>query len=84
MAKYSKPGHPDTCKRQKPLAPAFSFKKAQGLLVFDFLWPNDCEKLRDREHTVNGFSHAGIAGLRDSIQKQFTRLLVDGEGFEPS
>jgi hypothetical protein len=40
---------------KKPIAPAFPFKKAQELLVFDSLRPNDREKLRDSTGGVNGF-----------------------------
>jgi hypothetical protein len=46
---------PDTNKRQKPLAPAFPFKKAQVLMVFDFLRPKDCGKLWEPAGHVNGF-----------------------------
>jgi hypothetical protein len=55
MGDGQNPSHPDTNKRQKPITPAFSFKKAQGLMTFDFLRPNDWLKIKESSGSVNGF-----------------------------
>jgi hypothetical protein len=55
MGDGQNPSHPDTNKRQKPITPVFSSKKAQGLMFFDFLRPNDSLKIREPLPPVNGF-----------------------------
>jgi len=45
MAKYSNPSHPDACKRQKPITPALSFKKAQGLRFSTYCSPTTAEEI---------------------------------------
>ena len=42
-------------KRQKPIAPAFPFKKAQELLVFDFYGPMTARNYENSPCHVNGF-----------------------------
>src|SRR5207253_7705931 len=42
---------------KNPLPLPFPQKKAQGLMFFDFLRPNDCLKIRELPCHVNGFSN---------------------------
>ena len=55
---------------KNPLPLPFPQKKAQGLMFFDFLRPNDCLKIRELPCHVNGFSNFFQLFLHPSLQAQ--------------